>query len=421
MKKHYRRKKIGRRRRSLSSSNWGPIIKLLSCLLGGLAAIGLLVLLIMFILEAVFKVDTPLPPDGIVAGISKLFTNDDVLIVTPTPYYSPVPTATPHPMDEYNAQEEEKEVVLPQEQQYFWFGDPSFNSNKLLFSAGKIVGSNVQMCALLEYDPESGAVFELPIKPKNANFIYPVKNDEWLVYLDAKSKGGGDICAYRVGQYNSDPIIIKTVYVGQPEIRLDGHYISWIERTGTNKDKLFVCDLETQESTVIAMFSSSSYGTSSPYMFDGTLIWASDGTSHFDDDRMASTIKHIDLNSSGIKEYEVDTYVHNPQFNGQYFVWLDGHYSKDSTLYYAKVTDDNKLESHAIESGVVNYAIDENFVIYSVDEAIYVFYFNSGKSFRITPERELAQLLGASEGHAIWMDVTTRQRDVLKYSSIPSE
>ena len=56
---------------------------------------------------------------------------------------------------------------------------------------------------------------------------------------------------------------------------------------------------------------------------------------------------------------------------------------------------------------------------YSVDEVIYVYFFNNGQSYRITPERELAQLLGASEGYVIWMDVTTRQRDVLKIAKIP--
>ena len=268
---------------------------------------------------------------------------------------------------------------------------------------------------------DRGSVTELPIKPRNAHFIYPVINDEWLVYLDADLKGGGDICAYRFGRFDVDPIVIKKVYVGQPIIRLDGHYISWIERTGTNRDKLFVCDLETQETTVVAMFTSSSYGTSAPYMHGGTLIWASDGTERFEDGRMASTMKRIDLVSSGIKDQAVDTYVHDPEFNGSYYVWIDAHYSEKSTLYYAPASEAEKLDSHAIAQGVVDFILDEDFVAYSIDEAIYVYMFKSGESFRITPERELAQLLGAGEGRVIWMDVTTRERDVLKYALIPKE
>ena len=182
-----------------------------------------------------------------------------------------------------------------------------------------------------------------------------------------------------------------------------------------------MCDLETLETTVVAMFSSSSYGTSTPYMRDGTLIWASDGTERYEDGRMTSMIKHIDLGSSGIRDYAVDTYVHDPEFNGEYFVWIDAHYSENSTLYYAEKPEGDRLESHKIADGVVDFYIDERFVAYSVDEVIYVYLFNSGESFRITPERELAQLLGASDGHVIWMDVTTRERDVLKYAAIPED
>lgn len=421
MKKRYKRRRYSRRRRSLNASNWGPVLKLIFCVVGGLAALAVLTLLTMVILETVFHVDTPLPPDGIVAKVSKLFTKEDVLVVTPTPYVSPVPTPTPHPMNSYSPEENEKEVVIPPELQYYWFGDPSFVHDKMLFSAGKIVGDNVRMCGLLEYDTATGAVTELPIKPRNAHFIYPVMNDEWLVFLDAKLKGGGDICAYHAGQYDTEPIIVKTVYVGQPVLRLDGHYISWVERTGTSRDKLFVCDLETLETTVVAMFSSSSYGTSAPYIYNGTLIWASDGVERFEDGRMASMIKHIDLESSGITDVSADSYVHDPQFNGSYFVWIDAHYSTKSKLYCAPVTEGDKLESRVIAEGVVDFVLGDHFVAYSLDEVIYVYLFNSGESFRITPERELAQLLGAGEGRVIWMDVTTRERDVLKYASIPED
>ena len=406
MKKRYRRKRYRSRRRSLSASNWGPLIKLLLCVAGGLLALAVLALGVMIVLEAVFHVDTPLPPDGIVAGFTKLFSKgEDVLVTSPTPYFTPEPTPTPHPMSSYNPEESEKEVVLPAELQYFWFGDPSFRNGKMLFSAGKIVGDNVQMCGLLQYDQTSGSVSELPIKPKNAHFVSPVMNDDWLVYLDAKPKGGGDIRACRIGNYQQEPLFIKTVYIGQPELRLDGHYVSWIERTGTTRDKLFVCDLETLETTVVAMFSSSSYGTSSPYMKNGTLIWAAEGTEHYEDGRMTSIIKHIDLGSSGIRDLSVDTYVHEPEYNGEYFVWIDAHFSENSTLYWGKPNDAGEIVSNKIADGVV----------------VYVYLFNSGESFRITPERELAQLLGATEGHVIWMDVTTRERDVLKYAAIPQD
>ena len=418
MKKRFRRKRYSRRRSSLSASNWGPVVKLLLCVFGILAGAAVLTLAVLIVLEAVFHVDTPLPPDGIVAKAAKLFVDDDILVVSPTPYYTPEPTATPHPMSAYNARESEKEVVIPSDLQYYWFGDPSFHGDKMIFTAGKIVGDNVRMCALLEYDTATGAVSELPVKPKNAHIVYPVMNDEWLVYLDAAVKGGGDICACSTSDLRAEPVVIKTVYTGQPVIRLDGHYITWMERTGTNRDKLFVCDLETQETAVIAMFTASSYGTSAPYMRDGKVIWASDGTEQFEDGREVSMIKYIDLTSSGIKDFAVNTYVHDPKTNGRYFAWLDSHHGENAKLYVAETTEGNTLEATVVAEGVVDFIIDDNYVAYSVDEVIFVYMFNSGESYRITPESELAQLLGASAGRVIWMDVTTRERDVLKYAKL---
>lgn len=421
MKKRYRRKRYKKRRSRLSASNWGPVLKLALFFTGILAGVALLTLIVLVLLEAVFHIDTPLPPDGIVAKVGKALAKEDILVVTPTPYISPEPTATPHPMTDYKPEEEEKEVVITPELQYRWFGDPSFINGKLLFSAGKIVGDNVRMCGLVMYDPASNSFSELPVKLRNAHFVYPCINNEWLVYLDAKTKGGGEICALKTERLDAEPIIIKTVYTGQPVLRLDGHYLSWIERTGTARDKLFVCDLETQETTVIAMFTNSSYGTSAPYMKDGTLIWAAESAEVYEDGRLASMIKHIELGGAGIKDYAVDTYVHNPQTNGKYFVWMDSHYGSGATLYYSGPAEGDRLTPHAIASGVVDYAIDEHFVAYTVDEVVYVYLFKSGRSFRITPERELAQLLGASEGRVIWMDVTTRETDVLKYAVIPSD
>jgi len=376
----------------------------------------------MVVLEAVFKVDTPLKPDGIIARFAKSLSRDkdDVLVTTPTPYYSPVPTATPHPMDTYNAQEAEKEVVLPVDMRYRYFGDPYVYNGKMLFTAGLIVNGDVNMCALMEYDPSTGSLNELPLKPKHEHFVYPMFNDEWLVYLDGKLEGGGDICAYNL-KTQGEPIIIKTVYVGQPELRLDGHYVAWTERTGTTRDKLFVCDIETLETTVVAMFSNSGYGTSAPDFYEGMLIWAAEDSTYYEDGRTTSVIKHIDIQSSGIglNDYTTGTYIHDPETNGSYFAWIDAHHSENSKLYIAPITESTSLTPKLISSGVVDFYLDDRFVAYSVDEVVYVYIFETECSYRITPERELAQLLGASDGYVIWMDVTTRERDVLKLAHIP--
>ena len=425
MGKKYRKHYTSRRRRgSLNASSWGPILKLLGVVAGIAALLAVVIIGTMIVLEAFFKIDTPLKPDGIIAKLTKSISkkDDDVLVVTPTPYVTPEPTPTPHPMDSYNPEDAEREVVLPVDMRYRYFGDPTVYKGKMLFTAGMIVDGDVHMSALIEYDPATGTLEELPIKLTNEHFVFPVFNDDWLVYLDGKLTGGGNICAYNL-KTQEDPIVIKTVYVGQPELRLDGHYIAWTERTGTTRDKLFVCDLETQETTVVAMFSNSGYGTSVADLYEGTLIWAAEDSSYYEDGRTTSVIKHIDITSSGINlnDYVTGTYIHDPETNGRYFAWIDAHHSENARLYVAENTGETQLSPVLIANGVVDFYLDEAFVAYSIDEVVYVYMLDSGTSYRITPERELAQLLGASDGYVIWMDVTSRERDVLKFAVIPGE
>lgn len=87
-------------------------------------------------------------------------------------------------------------------------------------------------------------------------------------------KRRGDICALDLKNSSAEPKIIKKVYVGQPEIKLWDEYIAWTERTGSERDKIFVCHIPTEETTVVQYFNSSGYGASMPYFENGKLIWA---------------------------------------------------------------------------------------------------------------------------------------------------
>ena len=59
-------------------------------------------------------------------------------------------------------------------------------------------------------------------------------------------------------------------------------------------------------------------------------------------------------------------------------------------------------------------------MVYSKAETIYVYVFEDAASYRITPEGEKAQFMGVSGDVAFWMDVTSRERDIMKFAPIPS-
>lgn len=395
-----RRYKIKRykRRRSFRSSKWAPLFSLAITVIG---VAGLAVFIIFYALPKL------LPIIGIdyVAPFSP----------TPTPAPTPVPTPSPHPIVDADLDELQNELVFPSSQDYQWFGDPFFYKSKMAFTAGKLVDGSARMISMLRIDILTQETEELPIELDNDHFMYPMFNDRWFVYYDALSIGGGYIKLLEADDLSGDPKIIKKVYTGQPELKLDGDYIAWTERTGSRMDKLFVCDLNTLETVAVQMFSDSSYGLSMPYIKNGLLIWADADQNSTTNASATSVINYLNINTSKIETYTPGTFVHDPETNGQYFVWLDGNHGPYTKLCFSNGTD----AALAIDFGVVEFGIGSDFIAYSKDERIWIYLFENGTKYPISPEREKTQFLGISDDYIAWIDVTSRERDILKYAKIP--
>lgn len=398
MKHNRNRRRTRRRRSNLRASNWFPFMMLFLSVFGVLSVVALVIFV-------------GLPKVLPLVGIEYRAP----FMPTPSPSPTPRPTPTPNPMDSFDPVEAQSEVIFEGSTSYSWFGDPYFYKGKLMLSAGKIVDRNATMTSLYFYYPDQGRTAELlPYKLKNSHFMFARFNDDFIVYLDAKLDGGGYITVVDLKDENPQPIIIKEVFAGQPELMLDGNYLAWTERTGSRMDKLFVCDLTSRETVAVQLFNNSFYGESKPSLNNGLLLWAD-----LDDSAMTSltsVICSVTLNGSpSIKTYRPGTYVHDPISNGEYTAWLDGNHGPDTSLYFTK---DFGLPVK-IDEGVVDFGLSTNFIAYSKNSSIYVYMIKDLKTYRITPETEQAQFLGVSDAKIIWMDVTTRERDIVKFAPIP--
>ena len=401
MPKREKRYKIRRKRTSLKATNAGPILALSATIAAILGAI----ILVVFV--------------GLPALLPKLGVDyRPPWQPTPTPRPTARPTPTPHPAVVADPVELQHEVVLSGYSGYNWFGDPYAWNKTLLFTAGHLVGSDVRMDLLFQYDIVTGEAQEVDVPLTNNDYVYPRMNAEWLVYLDAKaSDGGGVIRAKKLA--TGELYEVKQVYADQPVLQLDGSTLAWIERTGSRMDKLFVCDLTTMENTAIRLFSSSAYGQSAVSMKNGQIIFADLDTSSPEaatEESPTSAIYSLTLSDDSISTYVPGTYVHDPMTNGRQWIWRNGSHGPGDDLYMAQ----NNVAAKLIAEDIVEYGLSEHFAAYSKNEAIYVYFFDIGKSIQITPdiERERTQLLGVSNGVVIWMDVTSRERDVMKYAVI---
>ena len=180
MKRYSRRnrRRIRRRRSSLSASNWGPVLALTGTVLGVLAVIALVVFVALPKLLPLIGVEYRAP-----------------FAPTPTPAPTPVPTPTPHPMSYFVPSEAQNEVVFENSGDYKWFGDPYFYDGVMLLSAGKLVDSYAVMQDLYFFYPETRTAEQVPVTLENAHFMFPKFNEKWLIYLDARLDGGGYLMA----------------------------------------------------------------------------------------------------------------------------------------------------------------------------------------------------------------------------------
>lgn len=397
MARRYKIRGVRSRRKSLKRSNAGPIIALLSVILG--------VLLVVF---AIVYYAIPF----VRSLIDEDYRPHYLPTPSPTPYVAPTPT--PHPMSHFDPFEAQTEVVIDNVD-YKWFTDPYYYNERICFSGGVLAGDDVQMNTLFFCNTDGRSYEIYPYTPKNTHLLSPAFNGEWLVFTDAKAEGGGFIMAVDMTKENASPTVVKEFYTGLPELRLYDHYIAWTERTGTRMDKLFVCDLETHESTTLAMLSSTPYGQSLPSFHNGNIAWAAES-----DDSTAEApvgmISYYNIEDGTSGEYKCGTYVHDPEYNGEYFAWLTSHHSPDCELYIAKADGTPKL----IASGVVEYGLCDDFIVYGQGESIWAYFFDNERTYRISTEDELAQFLGASNGCVFWMDVSLRSRDILKFAKLPA-
>ena len=398
-KRRFKRAKRRRRRRSLNASNWGPIIKLTAVILGFLA-----------VLYVILYIAVPKAADFIGIEYRPPFAPE----ATPAP--TPKPTPTPHPMKTYDFAANAQELVFDGSSNYKWFTDPYFYGGRMIISAGKLAadGKNVAFGDMFFFNPEDRSAEKLSLSPQNFHFMYPKFNGKWLVYLDAKIDEGGAIMAVDLTSSPLKPVKVKDIYSGQPEPFLSDNCVAFMDRTGTTKDKLFVYDLTTMESTVVAMFTNSVYGQSKPFISDNTLIWADSATSGGSSD--TSVLNYIYVNSSTVKSVNTGTFVHDPECNKQYTAWLTEVHSRDTDLYGMQGFGGTPS---LIDSGVVEFGLGSDFVAYSRNEDIYIYMFDNRSIYRLTQDYEQAMFLGVSDDHVIWMDVTSRERDIVKFIKIP--
>ncbi|MGI6168179.1 MAG: hypothetical protein ACOYI4_00495 [Christensenellales bacterium] len=336
------------------------------------------------------------------------------------PLHSPNGLQTPQPTD--NLQKNVSEVVLRNRNVF----SPSFYGDEMIFSAGNDAAGNAKMNWIYLYDTVIRAEEERVegIILENDDLMEPQFNEDYIVYLDAKRSGGAELCAYdrRTGETNR----IKTIPASLPKIRFCDNMIAWVERTGTNQDKLYLYDLEQKLAVTAAVFNGSIYGSSAPGLCEGKLIWADQSLSVTEGGAEQSVIMSLDIRSETgqLKAYTPGMFVHNPMTNGDETIW-GGEHAGSGCALYASVNDGPPRK---IDDNVSQYGIGDGFAAYCKGGVLYTYSFENAVVSRLSPHGELCSLSSVDGKRVVWMNVVEKQageevnlvddRDIVKYADV---
>lgn len=295
-----------------------------------------------------------------------------------------------------------------------YMGDVYMDGDEVIYGTVGDKATNSQITGLYIYNISTSQTTQVSVTLQNTDILQNKLNDKYIVYLDSNRIMGSTIKA--VDRSNNKTFIVKTCGASNPTLRLYDKYLVWTERTGTNKDKLFLYDLETRENSTIHIFNNSeAYAFSKPDINNNTVVFAA--TSSKDEKNGAIYSIYIGGKETEPYVYETDTYVHNPKTNGTAAVWIDTNGTSSSNLYYTENVRNNDERPVKIADGVTEYGIGDNFIAYNKGNSIYLYFPTDDETYKLLPENEYGVIMSVNGNALTWLNTTysTRSKDEIKY------
>lgn len=295
-----------------------------------------------------------------------------------------------------------------------YIGDVYMHGDDIIYGTVPESSTNSQITGLYICNISTNKTTQVNVSLKNTDILGNKLNDKYIVYLDSNRNMGSIIKA--VNRQTGATFTVKECGASNPVLALYDKYLVWTERTGTNKDKLFLYDLETKENSTIHIFNDSDeYAFSRPDIDENTIVFAA--ASENDERKSAIYSLYIGGRETSPYVYETDTYVHNPKTNGRQAVWVDTNGTTSSNLYYTADVRNNDSRPVLIDSNVTEYDIGDTFVAYNKEDSIYLYFFEDGETVKILPENEYGVLTSVQDNTITWLNTTysTRSKDEIKY------
>lgn len=306
---------------------------------------------------------------------------------------------------------------------------PSIYDTEIVFSAGTGSLSGPVLNKLYYYNLDTAE--EKLLSTSNlyqGEYYETLISPDWIVWLETDHGKNNKI--YTMKRATGAVSMIKNCSNGKPKLRLYDGILIWMEQVDDSLDELYMIDLETQENlSLFEIKDVSTYGVSAPCIYQDTIVWSGPDTTQTDEDKTAngekSSVYWVALGEDtytgdtlNSHTYSPGTYVHEPLYNGEYFVWIDGNKSPNAKLYIGK---DGEAPT-VIDQGVTTYSIGNGIVVYGKDQGVWCYVISTGEICRLTHEGEKGMLPLVHNRTVVWYNLSSdSKKDTLRYKVLTEE
>ena len=333
--------------------------------------------------------------------------------------------------------------------------EPTPWGKEILFSAGN--AATIDEPVLLDlyiYNLNTGVETKAASTSVKFGEIYEGRlNENYIVWLDTDQRGTNII--YSMNRKTGEVTQVKKSNYTHPQLRLFGDNLVWVEQIELNEDRLYLYNFKSGEPITLESFTSSSYGTSPPSIYNDIVVWAyphpedanrsiikkldlkealslptqdsgnsSDNNSNNNTDNTDGNADNIDIiilpedgqpqvdeeaaneEDYGIKPLEIDPvgFAIYPATNGSAVAWLD---NLNPSLASLKLTlDDGKNVIDVAKNVGRIFGIGDTFIAYMQNDSIMIYFWEAKRYARLTAEGEagrLSDICVAGNG-VVWYD-----------------
>lgn len=313
---------------------------------------------------------------------------------------------------------------------------------EIVFSAGDGSLDDKVMTDLYLYNLDTGEYEKIASTKEYKGEIYEtLVNHDWIVWLDTDHGTNNKIYVYDRNDHTQTKVfMIQNNKNGKPKLQMYGDSLVYMEHTSKTVDTLVLFDLLEQDQIPLYSFNEVvTYGTSNPCVYENWVVWAGpepteetedtaeptqtaaaspDDAADTAESKECSAIYYMNLNEdfdgdgAHPRVLEPGTYVNDPLFNGDVFVWRDGNKKPGSSLYICEPGG----EPRVVATGITTYSLGDGIVVYGKDEEVWVYIYDKGETCRLTAEGEDGILPVVTGRTVVWQNLSAdSSKDVLRY------